>query len=146
MLTLFTLIFMSQRKVHSMDPMNKPEWFQLAENDGGSPRRNVKRGIKAIALSIPLIAIGVGVVVAQTSNESPASAETTSVAVTQSPTASTSTPNIVADPTPSIKAVQTIQPAIAKPPTGGGDDDDEFRDGDHRKRGDHREGDEEDDD
>jgi hypothetical protein len=121
-----------------MDPMNKPEWFQLAESDGGSPRRNVKRGINAIAL-IPLIAIGIGVVVAQTSNESPASAETTSVAVTQSPTASTSTPNIVADPTPSTKAVQTIQPAIAKPPTGGGDDDENENEGGN-KRGDHREG------
>jgi hypothetical protein len=108
-----------------MDPMNKPEWFQLAENDGGLPRRNTKRGIRALALSIPLMAIGIGVVVAQTSNESPAIAESTSVAATQSPIASTSTPNIVASSPASTKAVQTIQPAIAKPPTGGGGDDDE---------------------
>ena len=106
-----------------MAPMNKPEWFQLAESDGGLPRRSVKRGFRALALSIPLMAIGIGVVLAQTSNESPAIAETTSVAATQSPIASTSTPNIVASSTPSTKAVQTIQPAIAKPPTGGGDDD-----------------------
>jgi hypothetical protein len=106
-----------------MAPMNKPEWFQLAESDGGLPRRNAKRGFRALALSIPLMAIGV--VVAQTSNEAPAIAETTSVAVTQSPTASTSTPNIVASSPASTKAVQTIQPAIAKPPTGGGDDDDD---------------------
>ena len=79
-----------------MAPMNKPEWFQLAESDGGLPRRNAKRGFRALALSIPLMAIGIGVVVAHTSNEAPAIAETTSVAVTQSPTASTSTPNIVA--------------------------------------------------
>ena len=110
-----------------MDPMNKPEWFQLAESDGGLPRRNVKRGFRALALSIPLMSIGIGVVLAQTSNESPASAETTSVAAAQLPLASTSpvAPNVVASTTNSTKAVQTIQPAIANPPTGGGDDEDE---------------------
>ena len=111
-----------------MAPMNKPEWFQLAESDGGLPRRNVKRGFRALALSVPLMAIGIGVVLAQTSNEAPAVAETTSVAATQSPIATTSTPTLVAAPSQSTKAVQTIQPAIAKPPTGG--DDDEYEDDD----------------
>jgi hypothetical protein len=128
-----------------MAPMNKPEWFQLAESDGGLPRRNAKRGFRALALSIPLMAIGIGVVVAQTSDEAPAIAETTSVAVTQSPTASTSTPNIVASSPASTKAVQTIQPAIAKPPTGGGDDDDDDDDRDH-KRGERNHDDDEGDD
>ena len=108
-----------------MAPMNKPEWFQLAESDGGLPRRNVKRGFRALALSVPLMAIGIGVVLAQTSNEAPAIAETTSVAATQSPIASTSpvAPTLVTAPSQSTKAVQTIQPAIAQPPTGGGDDE-----------------------
>jgi len=111
-----------------MAPMNKPEWFQLAESDGGLPRRNAKRGFRALALSIPLMAIGIGVVLAQTSNEAPAVAETTSVAA---PIASTSTPTLVAAPSQSTKSVQTIQPAIAQPPTGGGDDDgDEYEDDD----------------
>jgi len=119
-----------------VDPINKPEWFQLAESDGGLPRRNVKRGFRALALSIPLMAIGIGVVVAQTSNESPASAETTSVAATQSPSVplasdSPAAQNIVVSPTKSTQAVQTTQPAISKPPTGGGDDDNEGDD-DHK--------------
>jgi hypothetical protein len=119
-----------------VDPINKPEWFQLAESDGGLPRRNVKRGFRALALSIPLMAIGIGVVVAQTSNESPASAETTSVAATQSPSVplandSPAVQNIVVSPTKSTQAVQTTQPAISKPPTGGGDDDNEGDD-DHK--------------
>jgi hypothetical protein len=124
-----------------MAPMNKPEWFQLAESDGGLPRRNVKRGFRALALSVPLMAIGIGVVVAQTSNESPAIAESTSVAATQSPLASSSpiAPSVVASSPASTKAVQTIQPAIAKPPTGGGDDDENENEGGN-KRGDHREG------
>lgn len=107
--------------------MNKPEWFELAEKDGGKTHFEVKRGFRSLALAIPLMAIGIGVVVAQTSNEAPAIAETTSVAATQSPLATTSpvASKIVASSPASTKAVQTIQPAIAKPPTGGGDDEDE---------------------
>jgi hypothetical protein len=101
-----------------MNPMNKPEWFELVEKDGGLPRRTAKRGFRAVALSIPLLAIGIGVVVAQSSNEAPASAETTSVAATQSPQVTTS-------------PVASTQPAIAKPPTaptGGEDDENEGND------------------
>ena len=128
-----------------MAPMNKPEWFQLAESDGGLPRRNAKRGFRALALSIPLMAIGIGVVVAQTSNEAPAIAETTSV---KAPIASTShiAPSVVASSPASTKAVQTIQPAIAKPPTGGGDDDDEDDDDRDHKRGERNHDDDEGDD
>jgi len=101
-----------------MDPKNKPEWFQLAESDAALPARNVKRGFRALALAVPLMAIGIGVVVAQTSNEAPASAETTSVAATQAPQTTTS-------PTKLTQAAQSSQPAIAKPPVGGGDDENE---------------------
>ena len=125
-----------------MAPMNKPEWFQLAESDGGLPRRNAKRGFRALALSIPLMAIGIGVVVAQTSDEAPAIAEITSV---KAPIASTSTPNVVASSPASTKAVQTIQPAIAKPPTGGGDDDEGDDEGDHKRGSNHDDDEEEDD-
>jgi hypothetical protein len=111
-----------------MDPMNKPEWFQLVDSDGGKPRRNVKRGFRAVALSVPLLAIGIGVVVAQSSNESPASAETTSVAATQSPQVTTSpvAPKVVSAPT------KSAQPAIAKPPAAprGGEDDENEGDDD----------------
>jgi len=104
-----------------MDPIKKPEWFELVEKDGGLPRRTAKRGFRAVALSVPLLAIGIGVVVAQSSNESPASAETTSVAATQSPQVTTSpvAPKVVSAPS------KSVQPAIAKPPTSGGDDENE---------------------
>ena len=64
-----------------MEPMKKPEWFELAESDGPKPRPLLKSGFRTLALSIPLLAISVGVVAAQTSNESPAIAETQSVAI-----------------------------------------------------------------
>jgi hypothetical protein len=103
-----------------MDPMKKPEWFQLAESDVQKPRSKGKNSLRVLALSIPLIAIGIGVVVAQASDESPAVAETTSIAATQSPLASTSP---VAQPA-------IAKPSIAKPPVGGGEENDDFRDDD----------------
>jgi hypothetical protein len=63
-----------------MEPMKKPEWFELTENDGEKPRRDVKRGARAFVLTIPLLAIGAGVVFAQTSQDAPATTEVISVA------------------------------------------------------------------
>ena len=100
-----------------MEPMKKPEWFELAESDGPKPRPLLKSGFRTLALSIPLLAITVGVVAAQTSNESPAIAETQSVAIASAAPSTTSN-------------VAQAKPAIATPPlppTGG---DDEFEDED----------------
>jgi hypothetical protein len=115
-----------------MEPMKKPEWFELAEKDGGKPRPVLKSGFRTLALSIPLLAISVGVVAAQTSNESPAIAETETVAV--------------ASAAPSITSnVAKAKPSIATPPLppkyadDDEDDDDDFED-------DHDDEDEEDDD
>ena len=109
-----------------MEPMKKPEWFELAESDGPKPRPVLKSGFRTLALSIPLLAIGVGVVAAQTSNESPASAETATVAI-----ASTA-PSVTQSATPSLtSAVAQPKASIGTPPlppTGG--DDDEFEDED----------------
>ncbi len=100
-----------------MEPMKKPEWFELAESDGPKPRPLLKSGFRTLALSIPLLAITVGVVAAQTSNESPAIAETESVAIASAAPSITSN---VAQPKASIGT-----PPL--PPTGG-DDNDEFED------------------
>jgi hypothetical protein len=115
--------------------MNKPEWFDLAEKDGGKTHFEVKRGLRSFVIAIPLLAIGAGVVFAQTSDESPAIAEEATVAIASAAPSLTS-------------SVAQAKASIATPPLPptDGDDDDEFRDGDHRKRGDHREGGEEDDD
>ena len=100
-----------------MEPMKKPEWFELAESDGPKPRPLLKSGFRTLALSIPLLAITVGVVAAQTSNESPAIAETESIAIASAAPSITSN---VAQPKASIAT-----PPL--PPTGG-DDNDEFED------------------
>lgn len=95
--------------------MNKPEWFELAEKDGGKTHYEVKRGFRTVALALPLLAISAGVVFAQSSNESPANAESATVAIA-SAAPSVATPSIATPPLP---------------PTGGEDDeDDEFEDDD----------------
>ena len=109
-----------------MEPMKKPEWFELAESDGPKPRPVLKSGFRTLALSIPLLAIGVGVVAAQTSHESPASAETATVAI------ASAAPSVTQSSTPSLtSAVAQPRAAIGTPPlppTGGDDDDDDFED------------------
>ena len=101
-----------------MDPMKKPEWFELVEKDGGKPHASVKRSARGVLLALPLLLIGVGVVVAQESDESPASAETTTVA--------SAAPQVKSAP-----AVPSVKPAIAMPPTGGEDDEEGYEDEGH---------------
>ena len=122
-----------------MEPMKKPEWFELAEIDGPKPRPVLKSGFRTLALSIPLLAIGAGVVFAQTSNESPAIAEEATVAI------ASAAPSVTQSVTPSLTSA-VVQPKASigtppLPPTGG-DDDDDFEDDED----DDEEDDEEDDD
>ena len=95
-----------------MTPPKKPEWFELTEGDAVKPRTSVKRSARGVLLALPLLLIGVGVVVAQTADDSPAVAESVNVA----------------SAAPQVSAAITTAPAIATPPTGGGDDDDEDED------------------
>ena len=100
--------------------MNKPEWFDLAEKDGGKTHFEVKRGLRSFVLAIPLLAIGAGVVFAQTSDESPAIAEEATVAI--------------ASAAPSLNSsVAQAKASIATPPlppTYADDDDDDYEDED----------------
>jgi hypothetical protein len=99
-----------------MTTPKKPEWFELAQSDGGKPRTPVKSGARGVLLALPLMLIGAGVVVAQTADDSPAVAESVTNVASAAPLVST--------------AITTV-PAIATPPTGGGDDDDDDYDDDY---------------
>ncbi len=100
--------------------MNKPEWFDLAEKDGGKTHFEVKRGLRSFLLAIPLLAIGAGVVFAQTSNESPAIAEEATVAIA-------SAGPLITSSVAQAKASIATPPL---PPTYADDDDDDFEDED----------------
>ncbi len=99
-----------------MTPPKKPEWFELAESDGGKAHTSVKRSARGALLALPLLLIGVGVVVAQGTDESPAIAEPATT---------------LAGAAPSMSAnIALANPSIAIPPTGGEDDDDDYEEGD----------------
>jgi hypothetical protein len=100
--------------------MNKPEWFDLAEKDGGKTHFEVKRGLRSFVLAIPLLAIGAGVVFAQTSNESPAIAEEATVAIASAAPSLTS----------SVAQAKASIATPPLPPTYADDDVDDFEDED----------------
>jgi len=93
-----------------MTTPKKPEWFELAESDGGKAHTSVKRSARGALLSLPLLLIGVGVVVAQGTDESPAIAESITTITSAAPSMSPD--------------VALAKPFIATPPTGGENDDD----------------------
>ena len=100
--------------------MNKPEWFDLAEKDGGKTHFEVKRGLRSFLLAIPLLAIGAGVVFAQTSDESPAIAEEATVAIASAAPSLTS----------SVAQAKASIATPPLPPTYADDDVDDFEDED----------------
>ena len=100
--------------------MNKPEWFDLAEKDGGKTHFEVKRGLRSFVLAIPLLAIGAGVVFAQTSDESPAIAEEATVAIASAAPSLTS----------SVAQAKASIATPPLPPTYADDDVDDFEDED----------------
>ena len=106
-----------------MESMKKPEWFELAESDGPKPRPVLKSGFRTLALSIPLLALSIGVVAAQSSNDSAAIAEEATVAI------ASAAPSVTQSATPSLtSAVAQPKASIGTPPlppTGGDDDDDD---------------------
>jgi cytoskeletal protein RodZ len=68
-----------------MTPDQKPEWFQIADADNAASPRKISKGLPVMALVAVAAIIGVGAVVAQTQDESPANAtETVAPAVVDS--------------------------------------------------------------
>jgi hypothetical protein len=146
-----------------MTENNKPEWFEIAENDGPSAPRKASKALPLFALLASALILGVGAVVGLVQDKSPATAVNSStVQATQandtSPANNTASPTTVvqtshsspvariANPAAStvVSATEGLQnPAIAQLPTKGGGDDDDDDDNDDD---DEDEDDEEDDD
>ena len=112
-----------------MTENNKPEWFEIAENDGPALPPKASKTLPLAAVIATALILGVGAVVAQVQEESPATAvEIASVQTTAS--SSTASPTSVAqvsNPSTSstIAGTSGLQnPSIAQLPTKGEDDDD----------------------
>ena len=132
-----------------MTENNKPEWFEIAENDGPAVPSKASKTLPLAAVFATALILGVGAVVAQVQEESPAMAvDTASVQTTVS--SSTASPTLVAqvsNPATSAAIASTSKlqnPSIAQLPTKTEDDDDDDDD-DHEgrsHRGDHDDEDE----
>ena len=122
-----------------MTQNNKPEWFEITDADEKPALRKVSKSLPVSAVLVVALILGAGVVVAQTQNESPASAISAS---------SEQTPAIESVPTTAVATVvagtvatnKLANPSIATLPTGGGDEDED----ENHKRGHHDDDDEDD--
>ncbi len=121
-----------------MTPPKKPDWMEIADNDGGSnnPVPKAKKSRRVLVAATALVLTFGGAVIAQSNEDSPTSVEQSIVPqASQSATSVSPAISSAVTPAPAISA-----PAIATPPNmkGGDDDDDEddFREGKHRDRGD----------
>jgi hypothetical protein len=118
-----------------MTEKNKPEWFQIAENDGPAAPAKASKTLPLAAVFAAALILGIGAVVSQIQDKSPASAvdaasvqvevaHNTTSAISQSPMTDPSVGSTVSS-TSGLK-----NPAIAQLPTKGDDDDDDEDDDD----------------
>ncbi len=114
-----------------MTQNNKPEWFEITDADEKPELRKVSKSLPVSAVLVAALILGAGVVVAQSSNETPASAISASSGQTPTVESNPTTAAIVAG---TVAANKLANPSIAQLPTSGGDDDD---DDDDHERGHH---------
>ena len=126
-----------------MTENNKPEWFEITDADEKPALRKVSKTLPVSAVLVTALILGVGAVVAQTQDQTPASA--TSAGVQQTQTAEANPTTAAAAVVGGVAAEKLANPSISKLPTGGGDDDDDEED-DHHGRGHDDDDDEEGDD
>jgi len=119
-----------------MTENNKPEWFEIAENDGPAAPPKASKALPILAVFGAALIIGVGAVVAQVQEKSPVDpvasnpAQTASVSNSSSP--ESGTPNAMATSGAIASAASGLKnPSIAQLPTKGDDDedDDDYEDG-----------------
>ena len=115
-----------------MTENNKPEWFEIAENDGPTAPPKASKTLPVLAVFATALILGIGAVVAQVQDDSPTSAvdaanvqtEATNNATSQSPMTDPSVGSSVSS-TSGLK-----NPAIAQLPTKGDDEEDDEEDDD----------------
>jgi hypothetical protein len=140
-----------------MTENNKPEWFEIAENDGPAAPPKASKTLPLAAVFATALILGIGAVVAQVQEKSPAIAVDTA-SVQASPSNNSASPTSVAQNSKSAPATRIANPAattvmagtsglqnpsIAQLPTKGDDDDDHEG---RSRNGNHEDDDEEDED
>jgi hypothetical protein len=140
-----------------MTENNKPEWFEIAESDGPAAPPKASKTLPLAAVFATALILGIGAVVAQVQEESPAIA-VDAASVQASPSNNTASPTSVAQNSKSAPATRIANPAattvmagtsglqnpsIAQLPTKGDDDDDHEG---RSRNGNHEDDDEDDED
>ena len=142
-----------------MTPSQKPEWIEIADADKAASVRRISKGLPVMALVAVAAILGVGVVAAQTQEQTPANAvesvvpsvQSDQVGATSDPAPGATTESVsmntinastsvIASKEPVAPKAKVNSPALPNPsigtmPTGGGDDDDEDEGDDHKKGG-----------
>jgi hypothetical protein len=122
-----------------MTENNRPEWFEIAENDGPIAPPKASKTLPLAAVFATVLILGIGAVAGQVQEESPATAvDTTSVQTTtsNSTTSATSMTQVsnsspiarIANPATSSAIAENSglqNPSIAQLPTKGDDDEEE---------------------
>ena len=113
-----------------MTENNKPEWIEIAENDGPVIPAKASKALPLAAVFAAALILGIGTVVGQVQEVAPATAvEAASAQTIVSNDITASTPaQRIANPDASTAVTATsalINPAIAQLPTKGDDDEDD---------------------
>jgi hypothetical protein len=128
---------MTQDKNQGSENLN---WMEIADTDAINEPRHTGQRLPFIAAAVSLLIIGGGAVFAQTSNESPAQAEETSVTQT-SQTSSTVSDPAISSPSATTPSGIPVIPNVA-PGVGGYDEDDEDDEDEYEDDDDHEDEDE----
>jgi len=107
-----------------MSPREKPEWIELADRDNAASPRKISKKLPVIALVAAAAIIGVGAVLGQTAQESPAQAieSVAQVPVVSSAQKSGSSATVAPKAIPAPPRVKT--PTIGTLPTKRGEHED----------------------
>jgi hypothetical protein len=118
-----------------MTENNKPEWFEIAENDGPAVMPKSSKALPMLAIFGAALIIGVGVVVAQVQEKSPVDPVASNPVQTEAANKTDSPTSCFPSTNPSTKSSVSCTPALKNPsiaqlPINGDDDEDEYEDDD----------------
>jgi len=121
------MVTLLSTKGFTMTENNKPEWFEIAENDGPTAPPKASKTLPVLAVFATALILGIGAVVAQVQDNSPASVVDTANVQTEATNNATSQ-SPMTDPSvgSSVSSTSGLKnPAIAQLPTKGDDDDED---------------------
>jgi cytoskeletal protein RodZ len=103
-----------------MTPDQKPEWFQIAEEDNAASTRKISKGLPIMALVAVAAIIGVGAILAQPQEQAPANAtETVAPAVVDTTQTSANSESVAPtnNDAPAVTSAnkESVAPAASEP-------------------------------